>query len=226
MGKLLELEAISKNYGDDPILSDISFSIERGRALAIIGNSGGGKTTLLTIMGLLQRPSSGRVVIDGQDTGGLQPHEYARLRGQYYGFVFQRARLLNSLNALENVLAPAWFGRRGKNLEQRAKELLERFDLSHRLHYKPQELSLGQLRRISLARALLLEPPVLLADEPTNDLDPDLAESVADSLLEARNSGASVVIVTHDPALAVRADTVLRLRQGRLQPEVAGYPRT
>ena len=222
MGTLLELEAIGKSYGSDPVLSDISLTLERGRSLAIIGNSGGGKTTLLSIIGLLQQPSSGRVIIDGQETGGLQPHEYARLRGQYYGFVFQRARLLNSLNALENVLAPAWFSRRDQNLEQRAKALLERFELSQRLHYKPQELSLGQLRRISLARALLLEPPVLLADEPTNDLDPDLAKSVAASLFEARDHGAAVVIVTHDPALAVRADTVLRLQQGHLYPEIAG----
>ncbi len=222
MGKLLELEAVSKDYGAESVLTEISLTVETGRTLAIIGDSGGGKTTLLSIMGLLQHPSRGRVIIDGRDTGGLQPREQARLRGQYCGFVFQRARLLNSLSALENVLAPAWFTKPAANLEQRAKNLLARFDLSHRLDYKPQALSLGQLRRVSLARALLLEPPLLLADEPTNDLNPELAEDVAACLLQARDNGAAVVIVTHDPVLAARADSVLRLRQGQLYPEPAG----
>ncbi len=221
MSKLLELQNISKSYGDDIILSDVSFSLTQGTAVAIIGHSGGGKTTLLSIMGLLQKASSGQVLIDDQNIAGLSPHKLAKLRGQYLSFVFQRARLINSLTALENVIAPAWFIRSGEKVEPQAKALLERFGLSHRLHYKPQELSLGQLRRISLARALLLKPPILLADEPTNDLDPALAEEVAGCLLSARQTGTGVVIVTHDVGLAAQADLTFRLADGILCP-VAG----
>ncbi|MBP2657875.1 MAG: macB 1 [Firmicutes bacterium] len=220
MNTLLELRNIEKKYGDDVILSKVSFTLAKGTAIAIIGHSGGGKTTLLSIMGLLQRATSGNVLVDAIDIGGLDSYQLAKLRGQYLGFVFQRARLINSLTALENVMAPAWFIRRGDKMEQQAKDLLERFGLSHRLDHKPQELSLGQLRRISLARALLLKPPILLADEPTNDLDPALAKEVAECLLTARTEGAGVVIVTHDPNLANQADQTFRLEDGTLKPIV------
>ncbi len=218
MSNLIELQGISKRYGDDLILADVSFTLTRGTAAAIIGHSGGGKTTLLSIMGLLQQATAGRVLLDGQLVDGLAADKLAKLRGQYVSFVFQRARLINSLTALENVVAPAWFIRRGEKVETQAKVLLERFGLSHRLHHKPQELSLGQLRRVSLARALLLKPQLLLADEPTNDLDPALAEEVAGSLLSARQAGTGVVIVTHDTGLAARADQIFRLTDGTLQP--------
>lgn len=218
MSKLLELQDISKRYAEDEILSGVSVSVEKGAALAVIGDSGGGKTTLLSIMGLLQNATAGKVLVDGVEVSKLDPQKRAELRGRYFGFVFQRARLVHSLTALENVLLPAWFLRRGRQLEQRASELMARFGLSHRLRHKPQELSLGQLRRVSLARALLLNPAVLLADEPTNDLDPVLSTEIADCLLEAREGGTGVVIVTHDPHLAARADTVLRLQNGRLHP--------
>ncbi|MBP2636107.1 MAG: macB 1 [Firmicutes bacterium] len=217
MSDLLELKNIGKRYGDDVILSNISFTLNRGTAIAIVGHSGGGKTTLLSIMGLLQKATSGQVLIDGQEIDSYDSRSMAKLRGQYLSFVFQRARLINSLTALENVMAPAWFIRNGENVEQQAKALLEQFGLSHRLHHKPQELSLGQLRRISLARALLLKPAILLADEPTNDLDPALAEEVAQCLLQARRDGAGVVIVTHDVGLAAQADEIFRLEAGTLQ---------
>jgi putative ABC transport system ATP-binding protein len=218
MTKLIELLNISKSYGEDTILSEVSLTVEKGTALAITGDSGGGKTTLLSIMGLLQNSSSGKILIDGLDITNLKHQEQARIRGEYFGFVFQRARLINSMTALENVMVPAWFTKKGENLEKRARELLTHFNMEHRLNYKPQELSLGQLRRVSLARALLLNPPILLADEPTNDLDQSLASSVADCLFQTRDAGTSVVIVTHDPALAVRADQVLQLKQGQLYP--------
>lgn len=218
MSNLLELQDIGKNYAADVILENVSFTLDRGTAAAIIGHSGGGKTTLLSIMGLLQKATAGKVVVDGTDTGSLDPQDLAKLRGRYLGFVFQRARLINSLTALENVMAPALFIKNGEKVEQQAKDLLERFGLAHRLHYKPQELSLGQLRRVSLARALLLKPPILLADEPTNDLDPALAGEVAECLLAARAGGAGVVIVTHDPGLAAQADKTFRLEQSTLHP--------
>lgn len=218
MKSLLELRNIEKKYGDDIILSNVSFSLAKGTAIAIIGDSGGGKTTLLSIMGLLQQATSGKVLINGFDIDELDSHKLAKLRGQHLGFVFQRARLINSLTALENVMAPAWFIKSGEKMEQQAKDLLKRLGLTHRLDHKPQELSLGQLRRVSLARALLLKPSILLADEPTNDLDPSLAKEVAECLLAARTEGAGVVIVTHDPDLAVQADQTFRLEEGLLKP--------
>lgn len=216
--KLLELQNIRKQYDNDVILSGVSFTVEKGTAFAITGDSGGGKTTLLSIMGLLQNASAGKVLVNGREVSGMGPREQAEVRGRYFGFVFQRARLVHSLTALENVLLPAWFSKQDQQFEQRAHELLARFGMSHRLHHKPQELSLGQLRRVSLARALLLEPTILLADEPTNDLDPALSAEIADCLLEVRDTGTGVVIVTHDPLLAARADKVFRLEKGYLYP--------
>lgn len=218
MSNFIELQNISKSYGDDTILSNLSLTVKKGTVLAIVGDSGGGKTTLLSIMGLLQNPTSGKILIDNLDVGALNQQEQAKIRGKIFGFIFQRARLINSLTALENVMVPAWLTQKDKNLETRAMELLTHFNLEHRLHHKPQQLSLGQLRRVSLARALLLNPPILLADEPTNDLDPALAKSVADCLLQARETGTSVVIITHDHALAARADEVLTLQNGQLYP--------
>lgn len=218
MSNLIELRGVGKQYGEDVILAQVSFTLARGTAVAITGHSGGGKTTLLSIMGLLQKATTGTVLVAGKDIGSLDASRLAALRGEYVGFVFQRARLIHSLTALENVIAPAWFIRKGINVEQEAKALLANFGLSHRLHHKPQELSLGQLRRIALARALLLKPPVLLADEPTNDLDPALADEVAECLLAARTNGTGVVIVTHDAGLAARTDQTFQLAEKTLRP--------
>ncbi len=216
MKKPLELIAITKKYGEETILTEISLTLQAGTAVAITGNSGGGKTTLLSIMGLLQQATAGEIVVDGVAVSGLSQQEQAKLRGKHFGFVFQRARLIHSLTVWENVLVPARFTRTEQDLKQRAQTLLTNFGLDNRLNHKPQVLSLGQLRRVSLARALLLNPPILLADEPTNDLDPVLAKRVADCLFQARDDGSSIVIVTHDPTLAARADTIFRLQDGHL----------
>ncbi|GBG57113.1 ABC transporter ATP-binding protein [Sporomusaceae bacterium FL31] len=216
MTKLLELHKISKYYEEDLILSEISLSVNKGTAIAITGNSGGGKTTLLSIMGLLQTPTSGQIFVNGIEVSALEQEKQAKIRGKYFGFVFQRARLISSLTVLENVVLPAWFTKKEKGIAERAQELLTHFGLEHRLNHKPQQLSLGQLRRVSLARALLLQPPLLLADEPTNDLDPVLAEIVANALFQARDQGAGVIIVTHDSVLANRADTIFKLDEGNL----------
>lgn len=216
MGHLLELHQITKLYGTDTILSDISLTLETGKALALTGQSGSGKTTLLSIIGLLQQATSGKVIVKGQDISSASVEERAKLRAKYFGFVFQRSRLISSLTTLENVMLPAHFARTGKTAETDARQLLDRFELTHRINHLPQELSLGQLRRVALARALLLKPAILLADEPTNDLDPTLAASVADSLLQVRAAGSSVIIVTHDPQLAARADLTVQLLNGRL----------
>lgn len=223
MTALLELNRVSKQYDDDIILSDISVAVGKGQVIAIIGDSGGGKTTLLSIMGLLQNPTGGKIFLDGREVSALDMVQQAKLRNKYFGFVFQRARLINSLSALENVMVPAWIAKAGGSMEKRAGELLRHFNLGKRLHYKPQALSLGQLRRVALARALLLNPPILLVDEPTNDLDPKLAAAVSNDLLQARETGASVVIVTHDYDLAARADEVFKLEEGKLQRQTGNW---
>lgn len=216
MANLLELISISKYYEKQLILSEISLTLEAGTAVAVTGNSGGGKTTLLSIIGLLQSASSGQILVDDVNVTVFNQQQQAAIRGRSFGFVFQRARLINSLTVLENVILPAVFSRPKQEASKRAKALLTDFGLTERLDYKPQQLSLGQLRRVSLARALLLKPPILLADEPTNDLDPALARTVVDALFQARNEGAGVIIVTHDPALARQADIAFRLESGRL----------
>lgn len=216
MATLLELSDIRKSYDDDEILSGVSLTVKKGTAVSIIGNSGGGKTTLLSIIGLLQEATTGKIVVDGIDIGQLSYEKRTQIRREYFGFVFQRARLIHSLTVFENVMVPALISKKGKSFHQKARQLLERFEMTHRLDHKPHQLSLGQMRRVSLARALLLNPPILLADEPTNDLDPELASNVTDSLLEARNNGAGVIIVTHDPRLALRTDKTLRLQDGRM----------
>ncbi|MCW2277696.1 ABC transporter ATP-binding protein [Heliophilum fasciatum] len=217
MGKaILETKKIHKNYGSETILEHISVVVESGSMLAITGPSGSGKTTLLSIMGLLQKASAGEVLVDGIAASQLSPKGQAALRRQYFGLIFQRARLISSLTAIENVLVPAWLARKEKAVVKKAQALLAHFGLANRMHHRPQELSLGQLRRVALARALLLEPPILLADEPTNDLDPIMANKVMDWLADARETGAAVIVVTHDPAMAARADHVVNLQQGRL----------
>lgn len=217
MGELLQLQDINKRFGKESILSGISLTLNAEEAIAITGDSGSGKTTLLSIMGILQSPSEGKVLIAGKEADKLSENEKAKLRGEYFGFVFQRTRLINSLTALENVLLPSLFIHKNEKLDQRARNLLIDFGLKKRLNYKPEQLSLGQLRRVSLARALLLRPKALLADEPTNDLDPELADNVAKYLIRARNLGAGVVIVTHNPFLAARADKIYDLKDGKLQ---------
>ncbi|MDR3348169.1 MAG: ATP-binding cassette domain-containing protein [Acidaminococcales bacterium] len=214
---ILELMNVTKKYGSDVILSDASFALAPGTSLAITGESGGGKTTLLSLAGLLQDASSGRIMLDGRETAQATKAEKAKLRGNYYGFIFQRARLVNSLNALENVLAPVRFIRRGKDSGQKARALLAALGLEGKMHCRPQELSLGQLRRVALARALLTNPPILLADEPTNDLDQENARIVSEQLFLACAGGSAAIIVTHDCRLAESCDRWLHLKQGALQ---------
>ena len=219
---LLEAENISKKYGQETILGNINLHIEAAEMTAITGKSGCGKTTLLSLLGFLQKPSAGEIRIHGNTTTGLTPAEYCRLRRENMGFVFQRARLDGALNVLENVLLPMWLFHGGKELEKRAKTLLKELGLEHRIRYAPAQLSVGQLRRVALARALLLQPAILLADEPTNDLDEESAEIVFHTLQRACDHGAAVVLVTHDKSYANRADRVLELQQKMLSPIAVG----
>lgn len=216
MNIVLEGENLTKKFGQEAIFSNISIKVAQGVTISIIGNSGGGKTTLLSILGLLQNPSCGKIVIHGQELTGASPGRLASVRQEKIGFVFQRANLIGNLDALDNVLVPAFFTGKQKTLKKKARGLLEEFGLGHRLRHYPWELSLGQMRLIALARAVLLDPSIILADEPTNDLDPALSERITSWLLEKKKNGTAIIIVTHDLSVARRADQTFCLKDGGL----------
>jgi lipoprotein-releasing system ATP-binding protein len=199
------------------ILRDLSFEVPAGQSLAIAGPSGSGKSTLLHILGSLDTPSSGGVEIDGIDPFALSELELARFRNSVVGFVFQDHHLLPQHSLLENVLIPALaFGRPEPVVVTRARELLDRVGLSHRLDHRPGQMSGGECQRTALARALLHQPKLLLCDEPTGSLDQRTAESVADLLFELHAlEGNVMVIVTHHGELARRCDRSLELREDR-----------
>jgi len=216
---MIELENVSKVYqganGEVRALDDVSLSVEKGKFVAVRGPSGCGKSTLLLTVGAMVRPTEGRVLLDGEDVYGMSVSQRARLRAGKIGFVFQMFHLVPYLDALENVLVPTLAGARGGRPE--ALELLERLQLSHRLHHRPAELSTGERQRCALARALLNRPEIILADEPTGNLDPDNAAQVMQYLGNFHREGGTMLLVSHDPLADQYAQRVLRLDQGRVQ---------
>ncbi|MDR1186326.1 MAG: ATP-binding cassette domain-containing protein [Bifidobacteriaceae bacterium] len=187
-------------------------SFEQGEVVAITGQSGGGKSTLLYLLGLMLRPQAGRVWIDGDDSTSLTDRARARLRARRFGFVFQDAALDQTRTVLDNILETSLYrGEPRATHMKRARELMERFGVVLRSHAKPGQVSGGQAQRIALCRALLGAPDILLADEPTGNLDPASAATVVDALREQAARGAAVVIVTHDPALAARCGRIVKL---------------
>ncbi len=215
----LDAFGITHSYDDDPVLADVQLSLAAESSVAIMGSSGCGKTTLLSVLGLLLAPRAGTVAFDGRSSSTMDEPERARLRGERIGFVFQTAQLVGSLRAWENVVVPARF-RAGKaaGAAARARDLLDGFGLSDYAEHFPHQLSLGQRRRIALARALLLDPALVIADEPTDDLDADNARFVADTLFARTQEGGSLIVATHDRVLAERADAILMLEDGHLDP--------
>jgi lipoprotein-releasing system ATP-binding protein len=199
------------------VLRGVSFALAAGEALAVTGPSGSGKSTLLHLLGTLDAPDAGRVEIDGRDPAGLAEPELARFRNRAIGFVFQEHYLLPQYTVLENTLLPALaFPGDRAAARARARELLERVGLGHRLRHRPAELSGGERQRVAVARALVNRPGLLLCDEPTGSLDRDHAGAVAALLFELhREEGAALVVVTHDEALAARLPRRCRLVDGR-----------
>jgi ABC-type lipoprotein export system ATPase subunit len=222
MTALLEAKGIKKYYGQEAVLAGVDLVVKQGELISIVGQSGTGKTTLLSIIGLLQNPTEGRMRIGEENATLLNSAARAKLRSRYIGFVFQRARLVGALTALENVMLPAWLFGHDKALANRAEALLTELDLKHRFHYLPEQLSIGQMRRVALARALLLQPKIILADEPTNDLDEETAQVVFDNLQKARNNGSAVILVTHDKKYSGLADRIFVLREGMLYERGSG----
>jgi len=217
---LLRLDGVTKDYGTTVITSalrGIDLIVERGEFLAITGPSGSGKSTLLNLIGLLDRATAGRILLDGTDTGTLDPDGLARFRGRSIGFVFQFHHLLPAFTAVENVLMPAFAqsGQLSPDLETRATALLTQVGLADRLHYKPAALSGGQQQRVAIARALMMSPPLLLADEPTGNLDTASGEQVFGLLRQLnRERELTCIVVTHDDRLAARCDRIVHLVDG------------
>jgi ABC-type lipoprotein export system ATPase subunit len=221
----LQLSGVSKEFPGGAaglkILSNLDLTVRAGESLAIVGPSGSGKSTLLNLIGSLDRPTAGKVLLDGQDLTALSDRELAKVRNRRIGFIFQGHHLLPQCSTLENVLVPTLAdgseGDRGAALE-RAKSLLKRVGLGERLDHRPAQLSGGERQRTAVVRALINQPQLLLADEPTGALDQASAANLADLLVELnREEKVALVVVTHSPTLAARMGRALELRNGRLE---------
>ena len=224
MEKILELKNIHKNFrlGEDDIevLNGIEISIQQGETFAIVGPSGSGKTTLLQIIGLLDSPTSGELYVRGKSPEDLNDKSKSRLRNEFFGFIYQFHHLLNEFTALENTMMPLLIREQStKEARRKAKNLLIRIGLEHRINHKPHELSGGECQRVAVARALVTSPSLILADEPTGNLDPETADKVFDSFLDLNRSlNTSLIMVTHNQELAKRMDKVYELNFGKLIP--------
>ncbi len=234
---LLRAVNLHKNYVKHAnkivVLRGLDLDVSEGEFLSVIGNSGSGKSTMLHLLGTLDRPDDGRIYLEDQRIDNLRADERDRLRNQTFGFIFQFYHLLPELNTLENVLSPAlithsfwsWWGVRRES-KRRAAELCERVGLSHRLRHRPSELSGGEMQRAAIARALINRPRILLADEPTGNLDTGNGQQIMHLLRDLnRSEGLTIVMVTHNLELVAETDRVVRLVDGRVETErISGTP--
>jgi ABC-type lipoprotein export system ATPase subunit len=217
---MIELQGIGKTYQrpeGPPVhaLQDVSLRVEKGEFVAIVGSSGSGKSTLLNVLGLLDAPGEGRYLLDGRDVAGLPEDDRARLRNERIGFVFQSSRLLPRASALENVELPLLYAERPRPASA-ARAALTAVGLADRLHHRPAQLSGGQQQRVAIARALVNDPAVLLADEPTGNLDPHAAADVMEIFRQLEREGRTILLVTHDQALAATCPRIARIEGGRI----------
>ncbi|MBQ0094634.1 MAG: ABC transporter ATP-binding protein [Bacteroidetes bacterium] len=219
---MIELVNISKSFGNLNVLKDISLKVNNGEVISITGPSGAGKTTLLQIMGSLDKPDGGKVMYDGCDITGLKEKQLSAFRNRHIGFVFQFHQLLPEFNAKENIMIPSLIaGNSMSNAAARADELLELLGLAERGSHKPSELSGGEKQRIAVARALVNQPDVILADEPSGSLDSHNRQELHNLILKLRKDlGQTFVIVTHDDSLAKLADRQIRLLDGRIEGQI------
>ena len=214
---MIQATNISKSFGSLKVLQDVDLSVDSGEVISIVGASGAGKTTLLQILGTLDLPDSGNLSIGGVSTSGMSRNALSAFRTANLGFVFQFHRLLPEFSAIENVMMPAWIaGQSPKACMPQAEALLKDLGLSKRMHHNPSELSGGEQQRVAVARALMNAPKVLLADEPSGNLDSENADRLHDLFFDLRErTGQTIVLVTHNETLAQRADRTLRMEDGR-----------
>ena len=222
---MIRLEQLDRIFqvGDQQVhaLRDVNLRIDKGEYLSLMGPSGSGKSTLLNIIGLLDRPSSGRYLLDGRDVTALSDEQQAQVRREKIGFVFQFFHLIARLSAQQNVEVPMVLGGLlPAERARRARELLERYGLGNRAHHRPEQLSGGQRQRVAIARATVMQPGVLLADEPTGNLDRASGQEVIGLLEALHEQGTTLIVVTHDPALGQRAHRRLRLVDGSIDQDV------
>ncbi|HMC65538.1 MAG TPA: ABC transporter ATP-binding protein [Gemmataceae bacterium] len=223
--ELIRLEDVYKTYHlgelDVPVLRGVSLSIERGELVALMGVSGSGKTTLMNLLGCLDRPSSGKYLLDGEDVSKLSADERALIRNRKIGFVFQNFHLLPRTSALENVTMPLGYTAQSLSEQEcrnRARTVLERVGLGDRLYHDPSQLSGGQQQRVAIARALVNYPPLLLADEPTGNLDSRTSEEILRMFQELnRRDGITIILVTHDSNVAGHAQRTIHIRDGLIE---------
>ena len=215
---MIQAKSIRKSFGDLEVLKGVDLNVTKGEIVSIVGPSGAGKTTLLQILGTLDKPNGGETLVNGINFSQLNEKELAAFRNKHIGFIFQFHQLLPEFTALENVMIPALIGgQNSKQAEARAKELLQYLQLTERMEHKPSELSGGEKQRVAVARALINEPSLILADEPSGSLDSKNRAELHKLLFDLRDKfGLTIVIVTHDKELAALSDRVIEMRDGTI----------
>ena len=218
---LIEMNSICKNYRnidfETEVLKNITLNIDKGDYVGIIGPSGSGKSTLMAIAGCLSKPTSGEYILDGEEIENLSDRKLSRIRNEKIGFVFQAFHLLPGVTALDNVILPLVYSRKSpKNVKERAREVLAKVGMDHRLHHTPGQLSGGEQQRVTIARSLINDPPIIFADEPTGNLDSKNGIATMKAFDNLVEEGKTVILITHDSQVAEHADRIITIRDGQI----------